>query len=758
MATTTKPSGRTLHVELAFHGQEQDEDLPSTRVYLFDRSGKLAGSELAGKGSVSFPVHSSQDYHLVVGPDLLQDVQRPPADLWQQLEQAKSVRQDVLALAKQEAVRIAVSKAIWYCWWETCITVHGTVRKLLNPGSQNPIYAPICSGTVQIFQVDLGCTLDQLASFQALALQNLLVDRLRGVEIRAEKLALLHTPLPSEAKATGHASARLRAAAQHSVSSKEAAAGEVVVSKAALDRKSPVFSSQFAPLPALQALPAASLAETAATLSVLKGASFNQYILANKALLWPFLCEFIPDAWFCWQELGEVAIQSDGSFWAEVCFWCPDDFPDLYFEVVQNFNGVEREISDPQIACSTYYDYDGSQSVDIVVDDPSAVACMPNDGGPDYLYVELLGLTDVALDKIDGLNTPFTSGNGLVTWWGNSQPVPYGGTLGLNMKYHPGLFGYYYRWSYKFDGDSDYTPIAAPVVHKYQVQVSVFPPAFQTFPDILGPLTVGSTHNLYKFPDPSKDWVNVDSWQDFFYGFFDSTGGLTDAIGYNPADHDGVSAHKSGMCTLLLEVFDSAGNFVPCNNPFGSRPEYDQLSDPSGSGPFTYLLPSGSMYLSAPPANVSDHGRLFFRIQVDNNYTVAKLPSVINATTLQYADPCGFLRFTDLSNLISVNYVAREVNGYLGWELDIDRGLCGLAASTGLHTHSSPGAAVPPGAPAAFTNSALTLLGPISSCSACNDGAAFAVNLNCWAWSTNGRYTQTQYNSSATIAFALLKA
>jgi hypothetical protein len=164
------------------------------------------------------------------------------------------------------------------------------------------------------------------------------------------------------------------------------------------------------------------------------------------------------------------------------------------------------------------------------------------------------------------------------------------------------------------------------------------------------------------------------------------------------------------------------------------------------------------MFVTAPPANITGHGRLFFRIRVENNYTVAKLPSVINTTTGQSADDCGFLRFTDLSNLITVNYVAREVNDYLSWELDIDRGLCGLVATTGIHDHSSPGSAVPPGAPAAFTNSATVLLGPLGSCAACDDGAAFAVNLNCWVWATNGRYAQTQYNSSNTIAFALLKA
>jgi hypothetical protein len=761
MATTSKSTGRNLRVETVFNGQEQGEGLPPMQVYLFDRSGKLVGVEPAGK-ELTFPISGRQDYRLVVGPELVKDPKRPPDDLWQQLMQAKSLTKDVRALAKQELVSLAISKAIWFCWWETCITVHGTVRKLLNPGSGDPMYATICSGTVQIFQVDLGCTLDQLASFQVITLQSLLVDRLRGLEISAERLDMFRPPIPPgplrEGKSIGSGSARLNTSSLRAGSA--GGSGETGAAKAAAASKKAAntFSSQFAPLTSLQVMPASSLAEAATTLSVLQGKALNQYIVANKILLWPFLCEFIPDWWFCWQELGEVPIQSDGSFWAEICFWCPDDFPDLYFEVVQNFDGVEREISDPQIACSTYYDYDGSQSVDIIVDDPEAVACLPTDGGPDYLYVEVLGLTDVGLDAIDGLNTPFSAGTGLVTWWGSSQPVPFGGTLGFNMKYHPGMFGYYYRWSYRFDGEANYTPIIAPVVHRYQQLVSVSPLTFQIFTDPLGPMTVGTTPNLYKFPDPANDWISVDNWQDLFFGFFDSTGGVVDPPGYVPADHDGVSNHKSGMCTLMLEVFDSAGNFVPCNNTPGVLTEDDQVGDPSSPKPFTYLLPSGSMYVTAPPANITDHGRLLFRIRVDNNYTVAKLPSVINATTLQYADDCGFLRFTDLANLISVNYVAREVNDFLSWELDIYRGLCGLAATTGVNNHSSPGAPVPPGAPAAFTNSCATLLGPLGSCAACDDGAAFAVNLNCWAWATNGRYAQTQYNSSATIAFALLKA
>jgi hypothetical protein len=733
---------RSLQIHIAFNGQQQGEDLPPVRAYLFDRSGKLLRSEPAGKGTVSLPAPRGIDYRLIVGPDLPHDAKQPPADLAAQLIAAHAVAQDISALATQDIIHLALSKYVWFCWWQTCIVVHGTVRKLLNPGSPSPLYATICSGTVQIFQVDLGCTLDRVASFTTF--KSILVDRLRGIDVAAERIAKLRGPVPPgpppEARLVGAARSRLRAGSITAATAQSAAAAA---------------PKRVAPIPA--ATKAASLAEAATTIAALDLVAFKQYLAVNKIILWPFLCELIPDWWFCWQELGEVPIQSDGSFWAEICFWCPSDFPDLYFEIVQNFGGVEREVYDPQIACSTYYNYDGSQSVDIVVDDPTAVACLPGGTGPDYLYVEVLGITDIDLQNIDGLTTPFTAGTGLVTWFAQPHPVPFGGTLGLNMSFHPDMKNYYYRWSYRFDGETEYTPITATVVHYYQQLVSLSPLVFNKVPVTLGPLTVGSTHNLYRFPDQSLDWVTVDFWSDTFYAFFDTTEGLIDPPGYNPDTVDGMSARKSGMCTLLLEVFDGAGNFVPCNNPLGSLTERDQPGDPAAPGPFTFLLPSGMSYVPAPNGNITDHGRLVFRIRVDNNNTIAELPAVHNISLGQDATPCGFLPFNDVSNVIGIDYVARHHNGYLNWSLDVVRGLCGSAASLSADGNSPP-APVPPGAPASFPNTAGTLLRPLPPCAGCDNGAAFAVNLNCYAWATNGRYTQTQYDSSATIAFALLKS
>lgn len=739
---------RNLTVETVFSGTEPNETLPPVRVYLFDHAGKYVTSESAGQTNVTFPINDNQSYRIVVGPDLLNKDTTVLPDLSGQLAKARAVTYDVIPQAKQDILRAVLSKFIWYCWWETCIVVHGNARKLINPGSPNPQYLPLCSGVVQIFQVDLGCTLDQLASFHTLTFRDALVSRLRGLEVDPAKLAILHGPIPPgplrEAKNIGIVSGRLN----------QARGSAVKVTQDVLKSASTATISSVSPRSAVADLkPTTSLAEAATTLAVLDGVALKQYVVANKAILWWFLCELIPDWAFCWQELGETPIQSDGSFSAEICFWCPDDFPDLYFEVVQNINGVDTEVYDPQIACTTYYNYDGSTSVEIVVTDPRAVACLPTGGGPDYLYVEVLGITDLDLQSIDGLNTPFTSGTGLVTWSGNPLAVPFGGELAFNMKFHPGMYGLYYRWSYKYDGEADFTPITATVTHQYQQLVSLSPLMFQKIPVVLGPVTKGTQHNLFAFPDPSLDWVSVDNYEDLFYGFFDSTGGITDPPGYIPSDNDGVSARKSGMCTLLLEIFDGSGNVLACNNPFGTRTEGDTGAAPA-AGNFSFLVPQGSAYITAPTGNISNQGRLLFRIRVDNNQTVAKLPGV-HVTGGGSADPCGFLHFSDLNQNVAIDYVARHHNNFLDWSLDVVRGLCGTAAAL-------PGTGNSPSSPypmvADFSNSAGTLLGvnPPAVCGNCPNGAAFAVNLYCTAQATNGRSRMSAYDSEATIAFALL--
>lgn len=691
MSNSHGQKDRAIKVDAVFHGQQQGQDLPSTRAYLFNRAGQLVQSEPLTKDSLTFHVDTDQVYRVTIGPDLLAHEKGAPPDLSDQLAKAHAVNQDIVPALRQNALHFRISNHIWLCWWQTCIQVHGTVRKLLNPGDPNPNYATICMGTVQIFQVDLDCTLDRVASFDVLSFRDRLVDRVRGVALDAKQAAIVRRPFPGpppelSIKQTQAKAVAIRSATQRSTTT-------------------------------------SSLAEIAATLPVLDGVALKQYVIANKAILWPFWCELIPDEWFCWQELGEVAIQSDGSFSAEICFWCPQDFPDLYFEVVQNVNGTEREIYDPQIACSTYYDYDGSQSVDIIASDPAAVACVPSNPGPTYLYVWPTAIGNIDLRNIDGLETGL--GSGLLP--GNT---PWGGTLCLQMQFHPDLQSNnikYYRWSYKFDGDVSYAPITATVTHRYMtVDYSMLPLIIiRLNPVTLGPQTVGANNNLFAIPDPYPPgpWIDIDDPEDRPFAYFDSTGGVT--------------PRRSGMCTLLLEMFDGGGMPVPCDNLVG--------------GPtFKFILPDlggpPNSYTNAPAPNVTSAGQLTYRVRVDNNSTVAQLPGV--STAEGSANECGFLNYQNLNELVYIAYVATHPFDYLDWWLGVWRGLAGEVRSASGHTSSPPMSLPAPSTAGSFNNTAAALLGDCAR-------AAFAVNLYCAARAQSGYGRQSQYDSSATIAFAL---
>ena len=702
--------GRTISVRVALRGQTEGQTLPAARAYLFDRAGRLVDSKPVRQESTEFQVAPDQAYRVTVGPDLLAESKQAPPNLEAQLAQANAVSRDFLPTGPNSA-ELRVFPNIWLCWFPTCINVHGTVTNGTNP---------LCTGTVQIFQVDLGCTLDSFTVVEFLSFKAKLLEKLTfpaNVVTQASSARLASTGNTQRVNLASSASSRVTAISGASRAS------------------------------------SLSLADVGTTLAALDRAAATQFIIANKAILGLLWCELIPDYLFCWQELTEVPIQSDGTFSAEICFWCPADFPDLYFEVVQNLNGVDTEVYDPQIACSTYYNYDGSQSVDIVVTDPRAIACLPTGGpGPSSLYVWPTAIGNQPLNGIDGLETLL--GTGLLP-----GPTPFGGTLSLQMLFHPDLRAnniMYYRWWYMFDGDAQPTVIHAPVTHRFQT--SFTPPIFIDSYN-LGPKTVGSTSNLFEIPDPNVAWVDIVDPLDRPYAYFDSTTGTAPTrSGVNTALCSGTPG-RTGMVTLILEMFDSAGNFVPCNNATGTSTLGDQAGDPAPPGNFGFLFPQvggpPNAFDFAPTPNITDHGRLIFRIRVDNNVCDAELPKVATPVNSTDTDPCGILQYNNPSDNVALSYVAFHPNNFLDWNLTISLGISGIVASIppsppGPPTNTSSGS---PGLPAIFNNTVSTLLTPPVG-PPCSQGALAAV-LYCAARATDGYERLSQYDCQAAIAFAL---
>jgi len=724
-----KASKRSVTVEVSLR-QQKGVETPKARAYLFDRDGKLVDSKPVGGSQLKLSLSDERRHRLLVGPDIAV-AGRSQADVAAELASSETISRDISPSAGLDVVKLEIPPSIYRCWWKTCIYVHGSVRKQTSPG----VYAPICTGVVQIFQVDLACTLDNLASFtDAPKWYALLADALQGLDRAelAERIRLtpnLPDPPPESLHET-HVLQKL-GAVQQARGQRTDQAGQterILASQAVLssERAATMEASGAGAGPK-----ASSAADLAATLKTLPQDALEDAILANKAIVAPFLCQLIPDWWFCWQELGEATIQSDGTFSAEICFWCPEDFPDLYFEVIQTIGGIEREISDPQIACSTYYDYDGTEDVTITVEDPDAVAC--NDpkgrpiGGEEY-YVWPTAIGNVDLRNIAGLEeAPGGPPQGLV---GSS---PWGGSLALQMQFDPRLksdgVAAFYRWSYKFDGESDFSPIGAPVSHRYMT-LTYAPLQIHLHTVNLGPHTVGTEQNLFEVPDPypGDGWVNINDPYDRPFAYFDSTGNH-----YSPFSYTDVLPRRSGMCTLLLEMFDAKGELVPCaNNGVG--------------GPFEFVLPD----LSGPPTqytsvlgpnNITPEGQLRFRVLIDNQDTSASIESV--GVGGHNADSCGMLEYENGGEDVSIPFQATHPNSYLTWSLGVSLGFYGGVA------FESGNASSPPEPENPLVRKASELL------HGCTNGA-FAVNLYTAATATDGYARQSQYDRSRSVAFALL--
>jgi len=634
----------------------KDKKTPDVRVYLFDSAQRLVHSTLA-KGQVDLQIDPQQRYRVTVGPDLLQKSETAPPDLNARLVSAGAISHDVFPQKPVSKLAISVQENLILNWLFTCINIHGTVRKLLNPGGASPTYAPICTGVVQVFTIDLACSLGNLSDSDLLNIKNQTLARMLGVEI------------------------------------------------------ADIFSFNFGDF--------ARVSMLAAGLFPLAGNALRNYIVANRAALAPFMCNLIPEWAICYQQLADATIQSDGTFSHTYCFLFWEFPPDVYFEVVQTVDGVPREVADPDIMCTTMWAYDGSQSALITVTDVTAIACQPDPRpGPGYLYVWPTAIGNIDLRQIDGLET--LVGTGLLP--GGPVGTPWGGTLCLQMQFDPNLRSndiHYYRWSYRFDGDLNFTQINASVSHRWQ-EITFLPGGvidIHLHPHTLGPQMVGAQTNLFEIPDPALPWIDINDPADRPFAYFDSAAGQTPG--------------RSGMVTLKLEMFDHLGNHVTSGNA-------------GHGGPFQFLLPdlmgTPDSYTNAPAPNIDVNGDLIFRVRVDNNPTTAQLPDV--TVDGNHVSDCGMLNYTSAGSTVDIEYVATHPNNFIFWGLGVFRGIHGeVASASGDHNSATPDN---------FNNTVSTLADKCVN-------AAFAVNLNTYARATDGYSRQSQYDRSATIAFALLK-
>src|SRR5258706_3052424 len=281
----------TLVVDIS-HATPKDKEAPAMRVYLFDSAQRLIKSvAVKNKEQVELEIDAQQRHRITVGPDLMLGREKFPADFAAVLVDSGAISRDYQPARPVSKFAVDIAENLILKWIFVCMNIHGTVRKLLNPGETPPTYSCVCTGVVQIFTIDFACSLQNLGDAQLLSIKSQTLARMVGVEI------------------------------------------------------ADIFSFNLSDFAAVSAL--------AAGMFPLSGDALRDYIYAHRAELARFMCNLIPESAICYQQLPDAPIQSDGSFSLKHCFLFWQAPPDVYFEVLQTIDGVTREVADPDIMCTT---------------------------------------------------------------------------------------------------------------------------------------------------------------------------------------------------------------------------------------------------------------------------------------------------------------------------------------------------------------------------------------------------------------------
>lgn len=652
-----------------------DKDRPaSTSIYAFDAKGNLLASAPLVKDSatLSLPADSTtQAVRLFFGPPLEQDA-RPSLALLQRFGAYEDRR---LLDPKNPKFQLIIPGVIWRRWPICVCAVRGRVIKRQPQPNGTVKDLPICNSRVTICEVDILPNI-------IFRLPDLIVVRLRDEFVReivkpfhppivVNRIPSLPEPPPVLRFAPGTTGATIDSGLKATgvESHAEAAAVSSAASLPALDPKTQ--------------LQIKALASATSVVDMRQRLVDLHPIIRPFICIWPWLYPFFRTSVDC---LRTVPVDENGHFQTTLLYLCVGDKPDLYFKVEQLQGGVWKTIYAPAVACHTYWDYNCGSEVTIVVTDPSAIACVPQDPiltpQPTWVMPYAVGGT-----LIWGTPSPATPApNGWVrsdgfTNYSTITDAPFGSLLGFRMGYSNNITGSatikYFRWSYRKAGTTDWSQMNLPVTRHYVKTVPGIPTPTISFPTIqLGPKSVGAQQNLYDFKPPAPPppgagdpagtttaWP-IDNWFDDIYAAFLDTLGLP-----------GTRDESAGQYQIKLEVFGPTGLIL---NPI--------------TGPFKFIVPSsvdpdGTVHTRlATDAEIEDlgggnRGGFIFNLQIDNNTCEAAIYATTSGAS-SVADACGFLRYTPGSNPFTLSFTAKHPNNRAYFSFSVVRGLTSVAAAS----------------------------------------------------------------------------
>jgi hypothetical protein len=713
-----------------------DERIDALTAVLYDRTGRTLGrtilkvagdgGNLVAKGEMTLDPRSVGDMaQVVVGPQIQGEVKEAQPSRAALLRQYKGHRVSVRLDPRRPEIRLEIPRPVWWPWVRLCLCwVRGRLVKRVVLPNGTTLDLPICHARVTLCEIDRWPRLIRV-----------LPDR-DILRLRDDLLDLIRHPIP-------------------------------IPDPLPFAFPGPVPEVPSLPLPRPISLPAAprtlaaarpveALAHAAPVFRLIEEIEHapaevvRARLSLGGTLLFPYLCRLAwLDALFVTHRycFATVTTDDDGRFSALYVHACGDeDRPDIYISAQQFLGGVWTTIHAPSITCGTTWNYHCGDEITVVVTDPRAEPCVPDDpvdpppGVETWVMPHAVGAMPIAGTAGGAVPAGWVRPDGL-TNYGVNLNAPFGSVLGFRQQHslsipNDGL--YYFRWSWRRGSSGGWTAMNTPITRSYVRDVPG--PAVQ-FPTVqLGP--VGD--NLFRFKTQvfnPADWA-VDTSTDpagttYYWPIDSGMGEIYAAKWTTPGTASAVLAPTlADLYQVRVEVFAKTGARVA-----------------PGPGTFRFIVPTsidadGTLNTRiADASEIIDDG-FVFSIVIDNSRCSAAIaPPVISAGEAD--DDCGFIRYAPGAS-VTLAFSPVHPNGRARFDFDLTRGVTPVPAA-------GAGGEVLAPVSGAYARIGTTFTGSfaVGALMGTCPNAAFAETLYVAAKATDGTTRLSGYDASAVRAFAL---
>lgn len=399
----------------------------------------------------------------------------------------------------------------------------------------------------------------------------------------------------------------------------------------------------------------------------------RKYFLEFHPLIFPNICRFI--SWFYrYDEIATVTSDSNGNFNYYYFYNCKDR-PDIYIWVEYPVNGVYTTVYRPYVGCSTRWNYTCGSEIVIHINNPN-LPCINepivNAPAKSVVVLSMGEWANVAHIEQGSTNTGIPKA-------GVFKGGPFGSTIDPRVYFHktlacdvdnPGGLNYFYRWSYRRQGATDWAIMSAPVTRHYEDFIPPNPvPVFPTYQ--IGP-DAEMLYRILRFKTPDNKNIFTKYASDLADGYFE-----TNSLSGHPALSDGVYEVK-------MELFKYVGSAAQRVNWTAesillSIPTEDIVSfqntlittetNPAKLAPYQYRLLNVAGNLVENPTG--DLYGFYMKIYVDNNAPEISIDDFYVDAPGNEPDCCGFVKYGNFNPHIHLDFTAKQKNDFADFQVGI---------------------------------------------------------------------------------------